>query len=265
LPKDDKDSIVVDVPCPNCRVVTGQGESSDLAWNCPTCRRNYIFRRCSSCKAVSHVGAALPSRTVWSCVWCETPNHGFRARKDPDEADLGHLEMSIRKGHLAFEPPPPPPEPPSRLVLPPALIVTTADVSGHVVTIVHGDVIGVTSQTLNVFGQFVAGIQANFGGEIGGYTRVMQEARERARLRMWRDAVERGANAVVAMRYDCNDLSSFVEVVAYGTAVTIVADPTMASPVQVIVGDRPLTMPPAGVEAEPEATSSTSVSGPGGA
>ena len=75
-------------------------------------------------------------------------------------------------------------------------------------------------------GDQVSGIAAAFrnvvGGEVAGYTRLLTESRNQARERMWREARSRGANAIVAMRFDCNEINDVMsEVAAYGTAVTI--------------------------------------------
>ncbi len=60
------------------------------------------------------------------------------------------------------------------------------------------------------------------GGEVSGYTKLLTDSRNQARQRMWREARARGANAVVAMRFDCNEIGDIMsEVAAYGTAVTV--------------------------------------------
>jgi hypothetical protein len=64
----------------------------------------YVLRRCSACSAVSHVGAVLPSRTPWNCVWCKASNTGFRPRGDPAAATIGDLAGCVADRGLAFEP-----------------------------------------------------------------------------------------------------------------------------------------------------------------
>jgi uncharacterized protein YbjQ (UPF0145 family) len=60
------------------------------------------------------------------------------------------------------------------------------------------------------------------GGEVAGYTKLLIDSRNEARERMWREARSRGANAIVAMRFDCNEIGDIMsEVAAYGTAVTV--------------------------------------------
>jgi uncharacterized protein YbjQ (UPF0145 family) len=60
------------------------------------------------------------------------------------------------------------------------------------------------------------------GGEVAGYTKLLTDSRNQARERMSREARARGPNAVVAMRFDCNEIGDVMsEVAAYGTAVTV--------------------------------------------
>lgn len=100
-------------------------------------------------------------------------------------------------------------------------MVTTNDVPGYRVTQVLGEVMGLTVRSTN-FGQgFTAGFRALAGGEIPEFTKLMYESRYEVMNRMWAEAVQRGANAVIAMRFDSGSLGSFSEMCAYGTAVLI--------------------------------------------
>jgi uncharacterized protein YbjQ (UPF0145 family) len=100
-------------------------------------------------------------------------------------------------------------------------MVTTNDVPGYRVTQVLGEVMGLTVRSTN-FGQgFTAGFRALGGGEIPEFTKLMYESRYEVMNRMWAEAVQRGANAVIAMRFDSGSLGSFSEMCAYGTAVLI--------------------------------------------
>ncbi|MFB7843068.1 YbjQ family protein [Microbacterium sp. NPDC056052] len=100
-------------------------------------------------------------------------------------------------------------------------MVTTNDVPGYRVTQVLGEVMGLTVRSTN-FGQgFTAGFRALGGGEIPEFTQLMYESRYEVMNRMWAEAVQRGANAVIAMRFDSGSLGSFSEMCAYGTAVVI--------------------------------------------
>jgi len=84
-----------------------------------------------------------------------------------------------------------------------------------------GIVRGVTVRSRNVFANFGAGLQAAFvGGEIGTWTRLCEATRQQALERLLQEAAELGAQGVVGMRYETNEIAEgIVEVLAYGTAV----------------------------------------------
>jgi uncharacterized protein YbjQ (UPF0145 family) len=99
------------------------------------------------------------------------------------------------------------------------------EVPGYRIIEVHGDVFGMVVRARNYFSNLGAQFMAVAGGEVVGYTRLLTDSRNQARERMWREARARGANAVVAMRFDCNEIGGIMsEVVAYGTAVTVQPD-----------------------------------------
>ena len=111
-------------------------------------------------------------------------------------------------------------------------MVTTNDVPGYRVTQVLGEVMGLTVRSTN-FGQgFTAGFRALAGGEIPEFTQLMYESRYEVMNRMWAEAAQRGANAVIAMRFDSGSLGSFSEMCAYGTAVVIEPLAGFAAPPQ---------------------------------
>jgi uncharacterized protein YbjQ (UPF0145 family) len=102
------------------------------------------------------------------------------------------------------------------------LIVTTNDVAGHDITQVHGEVCGLIVRARNAFSNMGAGLRTVFGGEARGYTTLLLDSRNEALERLREAAREKGANAVVAMRFDCNEIAGIMsEVAAYGTAVTL--------------------------------------------
>ncbi|MGH2908709.1 MAG: YbjQ family protein, partial [Solirubrobacteraceae bacterium] len=108
--------------------------------------------------------------------------------------------------------------------LPKLLVVTTNEISGHRITAVHGDVFGLVVRARNYFSNMGAQFRTISGGEVGGYTRLLRDSRNEARGRMIDEARGLGANAVVAMRFDCNALGDNMnEIAAYGTAGTAVA------------------------------------------
>jgi uncharacterized protein YbjQ (UPF0145 family) len=102
------------------------------------------------------------------------------------------------------------------------IIVTTNDLPGYKVTSVIGEVNGLTVRTRNVGAQIGASLKAFGGGELRGLTKQLQETRLEALDRLSKAAQAAGANAVLAMRYDSNELAgTFQEILAYGTAVIV--------------------------------------------
>jgi uncharacterized protein YbjQ (UPF0145 family) len=103
-------------------------------------------------------------------------------------------------------------------------VTTTLSFDGVRIARHLGVVRGITVRSRSVVGNFGAGIQAIFGGNITIYTELCEQAREEAFALMLRHADEMGANAIVGMRYDANEVSAGItEVLAYGTAVVVEA------------------------------------------
>ncbi len=104
--------------------------------------------------------------------------------------------------------------------------VTTANsFDGFRVARYLGVVRGITVRSRSIVGNFGAGLQTLIGGNITLYTQLAEKARSEAFDLMLRHAREVGANAVLAMRYDANEIAAGVtEVLAYGTAVVIEAE-----------------------------------------
>ena len=102
------------------------------------------------------------------------------------------------------------------------IVVTTNDIPSYQVTNVHGEVFGLVVRSRNLFSNFGAQFRTVFGGEVGGYTKLLAETREQAMDRLREEATKLGGNAVLAMRFDSGDIGGIMnEVTAYGTAVTI--------------------------------------------
>ncbi len=105
------------------------------------------------------------------------------------------------------------------------LVTTTNDLPGHAVVENLGLVRGVTVRSRSVLGNIGAGFQSLFGGDITIYTKLADDARQQAYDRMVDQALQIGANAILAMRYDANEImDGITEVLAYGTAVRIVTE-----------------------------------------
>ena len=85
-----------------------------------------------------------------------------------------------------------------------------------------GLVKGTVVQTKNLGKDFMAGMKTLVGGELAGYTEMLNEARQIATKRMVDEAEKLGADAIVNIRYGSSTLmQGAAEVVAYGTAVKI--------------------------------------------
>lgn len=85
-----------------------------------------------------------------------------------------------------------------------------------------GMVKGTIVQTKNVGKDFMAGMKTLVGGEIVGYTQMLEEARQIAVKRMVDEAKALGADAIIGVRYGSSQLmAGAAEVIAYGTAVRI--------------------------------------------
>ena len=102
------------------------------------------------------------------------------------------------------------------------LVVTTNDISGYEVITVYGEVFGVLVRSRNFLSNIGAGLQSIVGGEIDAFTKLVSDSRIEATERMKKAAAQKGANAVLMMRFDTSSIGqSMNEVVAYGTAVLI--------------------------------------------
>ena len=102
------------------------------------------------------------------------------------------------------------------------LVVTTNDLPGHRIVKHLGVVRGLTVRSRSIVGNIGAGLQSLVGGNITIYTELCEKAREEAFQIMLAHAHQIGANAVIGMRYDANEVAQGVtEVLAYGTAVVV--------------------------------------------
>ena len=208
---------VVQVQCPKCLQIGQSSNRRAARWDCP-CGYSYYFRRCSACGVVSHVTSVQRRHEPWDCTWCKAANQGYTSRNDPATATLGDLAADMASHGLDFIRRQPEPVRDTQ----PVLIVTTNEVPGYRITQVHGDVFGLIVRARNYFSNMGAQLRTLAGGEVAGYTKLLTDSRNQARERMWREARARGANAIVAMRFDCNEIGDIMsEVAAYGTAVTV--------------------------------------------
>ncbi len=102
------------------------------------------------------------------------------------------------------------------------MVSTSFEVPGYRVKKNLGLVRGVTVRSRSVIGSFAGSVQTIFGGNISIFTELCEKARQEAYDLMLGHADEMGANGIIGMRYDANDVMDGVtEVLAYGTAVVM--------------------------------------------
>jgi uncharacterized protein YbjQ (UPF0145 family) len=102
----------------------------------------------------------------------------------------------------------------------PTMITTGITLEGFQVVQNLGVVRGITVRSRSILGNMAGSFQTIFGGKISIYVELCERAREEAFQHMMQHAAERGANAIISMRYDANEVMNGVtEVLAYGTAV----------------------------------------------
>ena len=102
------------------------------------------------------------------------------------------------------------------------LITTTFTIDGYKVVKYLGVVRGITVRSRNMFATIGASLQTIVGGNITLFTELCEKTRGEAFEIMVQHADEMGANAIIGMRYDANEIMSGVtEVLAYGTAVVM--------------------------------------------
>src|SRR3954463_14568433 len=102
------------------------------------------------------------------------------------------------------------------------LISTMNDLPGYTVDEVYGEVFGLTVRSRNVGSQIGASLKSIVGGELKGMTKALVDSREQVIQRMVEEAEAKGANAILAMRFDTSEMGgNWTEICAYGTAVRV--------------------------------------------
>ena len=102
------------------------------------------------------------------------------------------------------------------------VISSANDVPGYRIVETKGFVYGLTVRSRGVGGQIGASVKSLFGGEIKQYVKMMEESRDEALRRAIEHAKEMGANGIVAVRFDSNEISDVMqEILVYGTAVVV--------------------------------------------
>jgi uncharacterized protein YbjQ (UPF0145 family) len=100
------------------------------------------------------------------------------------------------------------------------VISTMNELPGYAIEEVYGEVFGLTVRSRNLGSQLGAGLKSLVGGELRGMTKMLAEGRQHATDRLVEEAEAKGANAIIAFRFDTSELgSTWTEICAYGTAV----------------------------------------------
>jgi uncharacterized protein YbjQ (UPF0145 family) len=111
------------------------------------------------------------------------------------------------------------------MAMSPKNVTTAFELPGHRISKNFGIVRGIVVRSRSLIGNIGAGFQTLFGGNITLYTELCEKARSDAYRLMMEHANDLGANAIVGMRYDANEVTSGVtEVLCYGTAVQVEGD-----------------------------------------
>ena len=102
------------------------------------------------------------------------------------------------------------------------LLTNTEEIPGKKIVAFYGVVSGSTVRAKHVGKDMMAGIKNVFGGELKGYTELLQETRDEAINRMKSQAEQMGANAIVNIRFSTSSVAAgAAEIYVYGTAVTV--------------------------------------------
>lgn len=106
-----------------------------------------------------------------------------------------------------------------------SMITTALTLPGYRIVKNLGVVRGITVRSRSIVGNIFGGLQSLFGGNITIYTNLCEQARSETYQFMCQHAQERGANAIISMRYDATELmAGLTEVLCYGTAVIVEAE-----------------------------------------
>ena len=103
------------------------------------------------------------------------------------------------------------------------IISNTQTIPGKEITEFYGVVSGSTVRAKHIGRDMMASLKNIVGGELKGYTELLEESRQEALRRMLRQAEDMGANAVVNVRFATSSVAQgAAELFAYGTAVRVV-------------------------------------------
>lgn len=148
------------------------------------------------------VGQPTTTKRCQSCGFVTEPWNESRSEQLRNPPDFSRpLEHSFRRG------------------MP---VATSNELPGWQITMYLGEVFGLIVRSRGAFPQLGANVKSVFGGELGTMTNLLRGTRQQAILRLVDEAEHRGADAIIAMRFDVTsmgDTAGWTEVCAYGTAV----------------------------------------------
>jgi uncharacterized protein YbjQ (UPF0145 family) len=102
------------------------------------------------------------------------------------------------------------------------LLTNIETIPGKTIAVCHGVVSGSSVRSKHVGRDIMAGLKNIVGGELRGYTELLEESREQATERMKAQASQMGANAIVNVRFSTSSVAAgAAEIYVYGTAVTV--------------------------------------------
>ena len=103
-----------------------------------------------------------------------------------------------------------------------SMVTNSFELQGYRITRHLGVVRGITVRSRSILGNIAGGLQSLVGGRLSVYIELCEKTREEAFRELLQHAADRGANAIINMRYDANEImDGITEVLAYGTAVVV--------------------------------------------
>lgn len=105
--------------------------------------------------------------------------------------------------------------------IPNSMITTAFEIAGYQVTENIGMVKGISVRSIGWIGGVVGSWQSLRKGNVSKFTQLCEEARNEALCLLLDEAEKMGANAIIGLRYDTNELANIAEVFVYGTAVVM--------------------------------------------
>jgi uncharacterized protein YbjQ (UPF0145 family) len=153
------------------------------------------------------------------------PQQGYQQQGYPQQGQQGYQQQGYQQQQQGYQQQYQQQRPQAPSITPagspyPVMVSTMNELPNHDIDTVFGEVFGLTVRSRDIGSNFMAGFRSLGGGEINEFTQMLAESRHVAVMRMCQMAQQMGANAILAMRFDCNEIANTMsEVAAYGTAV----------------------------------------------